>query len=62
SRLLGNVLVNHGLITEEQLEAALAEQKLNRKRLGDILVDNGWICERELTQGISKQLLIPIWK
>lgn len=59
SRLLGNVLVNHGLITEEQLEAALAEQKLNRKRLGDILVDNGWICERELTQGISKQLLIP---
>lgn len=58
SRLLGNVLVNHGLITEEQLESALAEQKINRKRLGDILVDNGWICERDLTQGISKQLFI----
>jgi len=57
--LLGNVLVSHGLITEEQLEAALTEQKLNRKRLGDILVENGWISEKALTQGISKQLLIP---
>lgn len=59
SNLLGSVLVAHGLITEAQLDSALAEQKISPKRLGDILVQNGWITEEGLMKGISQQLLIP---
>ncbi len=57
--LLGRVLLNHGLVTEQQLSAALESQKTSAKRLGTILVDKGWLTERELSYGISKQLMIP---
>jgi len=57
--LLGRVLVNHGLITVEQLSSALRKQKHAEDRLGSILVKNGWLSERDLSIGISKQLMIP---
>lgn len=60
--LLGSVLVSHGLITEEQLEAALRLQKQTNLRLGETLVSNGWITEEDLSKGISKQLFIPFVK
>ena len=59
SDLLGRVLVAHGMITEAQLESALAQQKVSGERLGDILINNGWISEQNLMKGISRQLIIP---
>ena len=39
---IGQLLVDDGYITQEQVESALAEQnKLPGKRLGEVLVDLG---------------------
>lgn len=57
--LLGQVLLNAGMITEEQLTDVLDLQKSNHKRLGDILLENRFLNERELTEGLSRQMKLP---
>ena len=39
------MLLSVDLITEEQLNEALAKQKESKDRLGKVLVDNGYITE-----------------
>lgn len=56
---LGFLLVQAGIIHEEQLAAALEIQKKTGKRLGEILVDNGLIKEEELTTFLSQLLGFP---
>ncbi|MGI5864988.1 MAG: hypothetical protein ACOX6T_23455 [Myxococcales bacterium] len=56
---LGDLLVRAGLITEEQLSAALLEQKRWGGRLGEILVHNGLCSEEIIVRALSKQLGIP---
>ena len=43
---LGDLLVEEGVITERQIQVALAKQKKFGKKLGEILVDLGY-CDRE---------------
>src|SRR4030066_881135 len=49
------MLVSDSLITEEQLEKALAYQQKEGGRLGSILVKIGYIQEHTLLQFLSKQ-------
>ncbi|MBT8406153.1 MAG: type IV-A pilus assembly ATPase PilB [Deltaproteobacteria bacterium] len=56
---LGNFLVREGLITAEQLESALQEQKANGGMLGSNLVRMGIIEEAELMEFLSKQFGVP---
>jgi len=56
---LGNFLVREGLITPEQLEKALQEQKANGGMLGSNLVKMGYIEEPELMEFLSKQFGVP---
>jgi type IV pilus assembly protein PilB len=58
---LGELLVRSNLITKEQLQTALDEQKSSggQLRLGTILVKNGFITESELTAFLSKQYSVP---
>jgi type IV pilus assembly protein PilB len=56
---LGNFLVREGLITPEQLENALQEQKANGGMLGSNLVRMGYIEEAELMEFLSKQFGVP---
>ncbi|MFH1848192.1 MAG: ATPase, T2SS/T4P/T4SS family, partial [Candidatus Omnitrophota bacterium] len=58
---LGEILVKEGLITNEQLEKALAAQKQDplRKPIGETLVSMGFITEENLALALSKQLQIP---
>jgi type IV pilus assembly protein PilB len=56
---LGNFLVREGLITAEQLENALQEQKANGGMLGSNLVKMGFIEEAELMEFLSKQFGVP---
>jgi type IV pilus assembly protein PilB len=56
---LGNFLVREGLITTEQLESALQEQKANGGMLGSNLVRMGFIEEAELMEFLSKQFGVP---
>ncbi|WP_053367288.1 GspE/PulE family protein [Bacillus sp. FJAT-27245] len=55
---LGDLLIEAGLITEEQLQAALAE-KAPRQRLGEALVQRGTITEQQLIEVLEIQLGIP---
>jgi type IV pilus assembly protein PilB len=56
---IGDLLVREGLITREQLDKALAEQKQNGTRVGYNLVKLGFIPETELTKMLARQFRMP---
>jgi type IV pilus assembly protein PilB len=56
---LGDLLVHEGLITREQLERALQEQRQNGTRVGYNLVKLGFIAETELTKMLARQFKMP---
>ncbi len=56
---LGAMLVSSGLITEDQLQKALATQKSEGGRLGSILVKMGIVQEDKLMTFLSKQYGVP---
>ena len=53
---LGDVLINEGAITEEQLQKGLELQKQNKQRLGITLVDAGFTTEDAIAKALSHQL------
>ena len=53
---IGDILVHEGKISESQLNAALAEQKIRKDKLGVVLLDQGIITEDELIKVYSMQL------
>lgn len=57
---LGEILLRAGVIGEEQLRAALAEQKTWGHRLGVTLVKMGFVSEQDLVNGLANQLGLPI--
>ena len=59
AKKLGDLLVEAGLITEEQLKEALEVQKNDNERIGTILVKLGYLTEEEITSFLSKQYGIP---
>jgi type IV pilus assembly protein PilB len=71
-RRIGEVLLSEGRISQDQLQAALAEQKQTGELLGAILYGHGWITREDLsrvlalsqaqnggTQGATEQVDIP---
>jgi type IV pilus assembly protein PilB len=56
---LGDRLVAEKLISSDQLQRALAEQKGSAEKLGTILVRLGFITEDSLVSFLSKQYAIP---
>ena len=59
SRRLGDLLVREGLINQEQLQRALADQKGTNEKLGSILARHNVITEDQLITFLSKQYGIP---
>ncbi|MCP4386863.1 MAG: Flp pilus assembly complex ATPase component, partial [Gammaproteobacteria bacterium] len=57
---LGDLLVEKGLISEEQLQHALSEQKKLGRKLGGTLVELGMIDENSLLNLLASQLNIPL--
>ena len=55
-RLVGEVLVSDGHITEEQLSKALVDQKSAGRMLGELLVDQGTISGSVLVHSLAKCL------
>jgi len=58
-KMIGNILVENGLITEEQLAQALADQKISKEKLGRILVRRGHITDDQLMEVLEFTLGIP---
>lgn len=57
---LGDLLVETGAITQEQLEHALQKQKKTNLKLGETLVDEGIITEDDIAKALSQQLNLEI--
>ncbi len=53
---LGELLVEAGIITQEQLDIALAEKKRSRERLGKLLVKLGFTTEGIIMDFLASQL------
>ncbi|MHB1342993.1 MAG: GspE/PulE family protein [Thermoleophilia bacterium] len=52
----GEILVEMGLLTPQQLEEALEEQKSSHLRIGEIFVAKGWVTSIELTEALARRL------
>ena len=56
---LGDLLVQQKLISLDQLQFALEQQKHSGRKLGRVLVDNAFVSEDQISEAIAKQLSIP---
>ena len=56
---LGDLLVEHKVISEQQLMQALAAQKTSGRKLGKVLIEEGFIEEDKMLDFLSRQLRIP---
>jgi type IV pilus assembly protein PilB len=52
---LGEILLEAGMITEDQLEKALIEQKSSKKSLGQILIDSEFVTEQSIKAALELQ-------
>src|SRR3712207_5089323 len=59
-RRLGDLLLQAHLLSEQQLQAALAAQQIRRKRLGEILREDGVLDDVTVAAVVSVQLDTPI--
>jgi len=55
-RKLGEILIEQGIVTKEQLSEALEEQKLSGRFIGEILVSRGVATEEQIARCLSEQL------
>ena len=53
---LGAILTQHGVITEDQLNVALTEQRKSRQRLGQLLIQLGFATEAIIRDALSALL------
>lgn len=56
---LGEILVQQKLLSEEQLQFSLGEQKRTGRKLGRVFVENGFVKEDQISGALAKQLNIP---
>jgi hypothetical protein len=56
---LGELVVEWGLVSAEQLKLALAQQQTDRRRLGVLLIERGFLNGTKLTQLLSHQFQLP---
>jgi type IV pilus assembly protein PilB len=52
----GEVLVEMGVLTQEQVDKAIAEQRVSHKRIGDIALEKGWVTKATLMQALGRRL------
>ncbi len=58
---MGQMLINSGALTEEQLAEALEEQKLSKKHLllGEMLVELGYCTEEQVMESLAAGYDLP---
>ena len=57
---LGDLLVEHNVLSNDQLMQALAEQKQSGQKLGRLLVSKGYVTESAVLETLSEQLKLPL--
>ncbi len=53
---IGDLLISQGMITQQQLETALEEQKIRKTKLGETLIALGYVSQQGFADVLSKQL------
>jgi len=53
---VGELIIEAGYITQEQLQNALEEQALTKEKIGEIFIKNGWITKVELDNALAAQV------
>ncbi|MES2212146.1 MAG: MSHA biogenesis protein MshE, partial [Pseudomonadota bacterium] len=56
---IGEILLEAGLITQEQLDKAVERQKIAKTKLETILVDLGYVDETIMLNKLAEQLQVP---
>ncbi|GBG54887.1 type II secretion system protein E [Sporomusaceae bacterium FL31] len=56
---LGDLLIEAGLLSQEQLEKALSVQKKTNERLGKVLLNLGYVTEQSMIEVLEFQLGVP---
>ena len=56
---LGDILIERGLLNEQQLQLALEDQRTSGDKLGDILVRLGYITAEKMADALSVHLGYP---
>lgn len=56
---LGELLVDEGLITDDQVQEALAEQKKTKELLGEVLVRKSYVTEQDIARTLATQFSLP---
>ncbi len=59
NKQLGELLVERGILNQQQLEKALAYQKEHGGLIGEILVDQGYVKEEDIAQALTAQYGFP---
>ncbi len=57
---IGDLLVENNIISAEQLQFALSEQRKSGSKLGRVLIDLGFLSEKQMLTFLSQQLNIPL--
>ena len=57
---MGDLLQREGLITEQQLQEALDEQKRSGLKLGRIFIQRGIVTEQQMMDTLARQLGLPV--
>ena len=57
---MGDLLVANGAVFDEQIEAAMREQRRTGARIGDVLLHAGHIGEDDLVAALAEQLELPV--
>lgn len=58
-KLVGELLIDNGVITRTQLDQALARKKETGKLLGEVLVELGFASEEDVAAVVAAQYRIP---
>ena len=56
---LGDFLITQGLLSQEQLQLALEEQKRTGRKLGRVFIEAGYVEEKEISKALGRQLRAP---
>lgn len=56
---LGEILLQQKLMTEDQLQFALAEQKRTGRKLGRLFIENAFVTEDQISDALARQFNIP---
>jgi MSHA biogenesis protein MshE len=56
---LGEILLQQGLLTDDQLQQSLDEQRKSGRKLGRVFVEKGFVSEDQISTALARQLQVP---